>query len=123
MVSPTPKSFETIVEGKMSIINAVTFVVRPENQNKATQLLKELKEHFFNNKEVYKEIKSMNLFTQLYGGTYGTYVDLEEYDSFAACEEAQKTMEKDEVIMKIYRELMELIEPSTLSINVWKATE
>ena len=49
----------------MSIINAVTFVVRPEKQNKATQLLKELKEHFFNNKKVYKEIKSMNLFTQL----------------------------------------------------------
>ena len=107
----------------MSIINAVTFVVRPEKQNKATQLLKELKEHFFSNKEVYKEIKSMNLFTQLYGGTYGTYVDLEEYDSFAACEEAQKTMYKDEVIMKIYRELIELVEPSTYSINVWKALE
>ena len=107
----------------MSFINVVTFVVRPEKQKKATQLLKELKEHFLNNKEVYKEIKSMNLFTQLYGGTYGTYIDLEEYDSFAACEEAQKNMEKDEVIMKIYRELMELIEPSTLSINVWKATE
>ena len=77
----------------MSIINAVTFVVRPEKQSRATQLLKELKEHFFNNKEeLYREIKSMNLFTQLYGGRYGTYVDLEEYDSFTACEEAQKTM-------------------------------
>lgn len=107
----------------MAIINAVTFVVRPGKQNKATQLLKELKEHFFKNKEEYKEIKSMNLFTQLYGGTYGTYVDLEEYDSFAACEAAQKSMEKDEIIMKIYRELMELIEPSTYSINVWKVLE
>ena len=111
------------MEGNMSIFNVVTFVVRPEKQNKATQLLKELKEHFFNKKEVYKEIKSMNFFTQLYGGTYGTYVDLEEYDSFEACEEAQKTMEKDEVVMKIYQELIELLEPSTYSINVWKALE
>jgi hypothetical protein len=107
----------------MSIFNVVSFVVRPEKQNKATQLLKELKEHFFSNKELYKEIKSMNFFTQLYGGTFGTYIDLEEYDSFAACEEAQKTMEKDKVVMKIYKELIELLEPSTYSINVWKALE
>ena len=107
----------------MSIFNVVTFVVRPEKESKVTQLLKELREHFFNNKEVYKEVKSMNFFTQLYGGTYGTFVDLEEYDSLAACEEAQKTMEKDEVVMKIYNELITLFEPSTYSINVWTALE
>ena len=107
----------------MSIFNVVTFVVRPEMQSKATQLMKELREHFFNNKEIYKEVKSMNFFTQLYGGTYGTFIDLEEYDSFAACEEAQKTMEKDEVVMKIYQELIELFEPITYSINVWKPLE
>ena len=107
----------------MSIFNVVTFVVRPEKQSKATQLMKELKEHFNNNKEMYKEVKSMNFFYQIYGGTYGTFVDLEEYDSFAACEEIQKTMEKDEVVMKIYQELIKLFEPSTYSINVWGAIE
>ena len=105
----------------MAIFNVVTFVAKAENQDEVTQLMKELREHFFSNKKMYKEVKSMNFFNQVYGGICGAFIDLEEYDSFTTCEKTQEIMKKDKVVMDIYQKLLKLIEPGTYQINVWES--
>jgi hypothetical protein len=104
----------------MTICIAVNFVVEAKDHDKARELLTELKQHF-ESEEKYSAVRSMRFYTHIYGGTYGTFVDLEEYDSFAACEETQKVMENDSVVMRIYQELVSIIDPATYSINAWQA--
>lgn len=106
----------------MTICIAVTFVVEAKDHGKASELLKKLKQRF-EGEDRYSAVRSMRFYTQIYGGIYGTFMDLEEYDSFAACEETQKVMENDSVVMGLYQELMSIIKPTTYSINAWQAME
>ena len=106
----------------MTICIAVTFVVDAKDHGTAKSLLTELKQHF-DSEEKYSAVRSMRFFTQIYGGTYGTFMDLEEYDSFTACEETQKVMESDGLVMRIYRDLVSIIDPTTYSINAWEVME
>ena len=104
----------------MTICIAVTFIVYAKNHDRAEELMTQLKQRF-DGEERYSAVRSMRFYTQIYGGIYGTFMDLEEYDSFASCEETQKVMEDDSVVMGIYRELMSIIDPATYSINAWQA--
>ncbi len=106
----------------MTISIAVTFVVEAKDHGKAKELLTALKQHF-DGEEKYSAVRSMRFYTQIYGGIYGTFMDLEEYDSFAACEETQKVMENDSAVMSLYQELMSIIDPTTYSINAWQAVK
>jgi len=59
----------------------------------------------------------------MFGGTYGAYVMLTEYNSLADFEKLNNRVMKDPAFMKLYQEVMLLIDPVTYTCNVWTAVE
>ena len=106
----------------MTILDVETFVVKPEKQAEVMALwqksLKYMKEH----PEKIKA-KSTKIFTQVFGGAFGAYVGMSEYDSIADWEKEYATMMQDETQMKLMEESMALIVPGTFSINILSALE
>jgi len=83
------------------------------------KIAEKILKHMKDNPKIFKEIKSYKIFTQTFGGIYGAYVELVEYDSLADYERSNKRMQKDEALTKMNKEFMSLIEPTTLSSNIW----
>jgi len=103
----------------MTVFMVGQWVVKPEKQEEYTKLLKRILKHMKDNPKMFKEVKSYKIFTQTFGGIYGAYVELVEYNSLADYERSNKKMQKDEALAKMNKELMSLIEPTTLSSNLW----
>lgn len=77
-------------------------------------------EYIKKNPQKFKEMKSLKLFSQRFGGVAGAYIFMEEYASLAEYEKLfGRLMFKDEGFMKIYQEFMPLIDPATYSENMW----
>jgi len=103
----------------MTVFEVGQWMVKPEKQEEYTKLLKRILKHIKDNPKMFKEIKSYKIFTQTFGGIYGAYIELVEYDSLADYERSNKRMQKDEALAKMNKEFMSLIEPTTLSSNLW----
>ena len=103
----------------MGVVMVNTWVIKPEKQAEFTQMWKRYLKYVKENPEEFKELKSIKLFTQTFGGIYGAYVELVEYESLTDYEKLIVRILKDEGFMKIFQELMLLMEPGTFSLNVW----
>ena len=108
---------EEVIE--MTVVVVWKWVVKPEKQEEHNRMmqryLKWIKENPI------KELKSFKIFTQTFGGIYGSYVELLEYDSLADYEKVQARLLKDKEYMEILQEFMLVIEPAELCIDVWNA--
>ena len=103
----------------MTIFEVDQWLVKPEKQEGFTKLLKRILKYMKDNQKMFKEVKSQKIFTQTFGGIYGAYVALVEYDSLTDYERSSKRMQKDKELAKMDKEFMSLIEPTTLSTNIW----
>jgi len=103
----------------MGVVIVNTWVVRPEKQAQFPQLWKKYLKYVKENSEKFRELKSIKLFTQTFGGVYGAYVELVEYNSLADYEKLISRILKDKGFMKIFQEIMLFMEPGTFSLNVW----
>lgn len=106
----------------MTILEVETFVVKPEKEGEVMALwqksLKYMKEH----PEKVKA-KSTKIFTQVFGGTFGGYVGMSEYDSIADWEKEYAAMMQDETYIKLMQEAMSMIVPGTFSISILSSLE
>jgi len=100
-----------------------TYVVKPGKQGELMSLLQRMREYKKENPEQFREMKSKRIFSQMFGGISGGYVELNEFNSMADAEKYMARMFKDEGFMKLYQEAIQLIVPATYSLNVWKAVE
>ena len=107
----------------MTVFVVETYVVKPGKQRELVSLLRRMREYKERNPEGFKEMKSKRIFSQMFGGVAGGYVELNEFDSLADAEKYIARMEKDEGYMKLYQEALQLVVPATYSLNVWKALE
>jgi len=105
----------------VSVFIVNTWIIKPEKQAEFTQMWKRYLKYVKENPEEFKELKSIKLFTQTFGGIYGAYVELVEYESLTDYEKLIVRVFKDEGFMKIFQELMLLMEPGTFSLNVWNS--
>jgi len=105
----------------MGVVMVNTWVIKPEKQAEFKQMWKRYLKYVKENPEKFKELKSIKLFTQTFGGIYGAYVELVEYENLADYEKLIVRILKDEGFMKIFQELMLLMEPGTFSLNVWNS--
>ena len=106
----------------MTILEVETFVVKPEKQGEVMALWQKVLKYIKENPEKVKA-KSTKIFTQVFGGTFGGYVGMSEYDSIADWEKEYATMMQDETYKKFHQEAMALIVPGTFSINILSAIE
>jgi hypothetical protein len=65
---------------------ACTYSVKHDKREEFLSAMKRMKEHIARNRQEFREIKSWRLLTQIYGGTYLSFIDIWEYDSMAACD-------------------------------------
>jgi hypothetical protein len=107
----------------MAVFVVETYVVKPGKQGELMSLLRKMRDYKAKNPERFKEMKSKRVFSQMFGGVSGGYVELDEFDSVADAEKYIARTDKDEGFMKLYKEAVQLVVPATYSLNVWKAVE
>lgn len=73
--------------------------------------------------ELFKGMKSVKEYIQIFGGTNGMNIWLIEYNSLADYEKESARMQKDEGAQKLNNEWQALIDPVTVSVDVWRPTE
>ncbi len=105
----------------MSVFVVQTYFVKPEKREKYMTLWRRWLKYMKENPEKVKEIRSVKLFTQTFGSISGAYVAVREFDSLADYERCHTRLLKDEEFMKLYQKVMLLIDPDTLSMNVWNS--
>lgn len=98
-------------------------MVKPGKHRELISLLQRMREYKEKNPEGFREMKSKRIFSQMFGGVAGGYVELNEFDSLADAETYIARTAKDEGFMKLYQEALQLVVPATYSLNVWKALE
>ena len=107
----------------MTILTVDKWMVKPEKQAEHKKLMQKFHKFMKDNAEMFKEMRSVGEYTQMFGGVSGMYVWLVEYDSLADLEKLNKRMEKNEEAKKLMAEWMPLIDPASVSTNVWTAVE
>ena len=108
---------------KMTVFIVETYVVKPGKQGELMTLLQRIRKYKKENPERFNEMKSKKIFSQMFGGISGGYIEMNEFDSMADAEKYMARMQKDEEFMKLYQRAMLLTVPATYSLNVWKAVE
>jgi hypothetical protein len=98
-------------------------LVKPEKQAEYAKLMQKMNKYMKDNPKLFKELKSVKNFTQTFGGTYGTHITLMEFNSLTDMEKLDKRTMKDQTLLKIYNEMMTLIEPTTYTSNIWTPLE
>ena len=107
----------------MTILTVDKWMVKPEKQAEHRKLMQKFRKFMKDNAAMFKGMKPVGEYTQMFGGVSGMYVWLVEYDSLADLEKLNKRMEKDEEAKKLMQEWMPLIDPASVSTNVWTAVE
>ena len=106
---------------KITVFIVETYVVKPGKQGELMTLLKRIAEYKKENPEKFKEMKSKKIFSQMFGGISGGFIEMIEFDNMVDAEKYMAREEKDEEFMKLYQEAMLLLVPATYSMNVWKS--
>ncbi len=105
---------------KMTVVVVWKWVVRPEKQE-ANNLLMQKYAKWIKETRI-KELKSVRVFTQKFGGISGSSIVLEEFDSLTDYEKCEaRLLKEDKEYLAILKEFMQVIEPSELRMEVWNA--
>lgn len=107
----------------MTIMVVEKWVVKPEKQKEHMQIMKEFRKFIKDKPALFKEVKSIGEFTQMFGGINGMYIWLLELDSLADYERLNERTIKDEGAAKFTQKWLQFVDPTTVSVEVWSATE
>jgi hypothetical protein len=105
----------------MTVLVFERWMVKPEKQVEHTQLMQTFRKYIKDNPEMSKNVRSIREYTQMLGGTNGMFIWLIEFDNLADYEKAELHMLTDEEGAKLYQEWYTLIDPTTVSVEVWRA--
>jgi len=104
----------------MTVFTMETYVVKPEKLGEFTTFIKNYEAWMKKRPELFKEVKSHKVFSDLLGGHWGGGAWLGEYESLADLEKnLNKLMGDKEFMTKMMAEWNALLLPGTYSINVW----
>ena len=104
----------------MSVFVIETYVVKPGKQEELISLLQRIRKYKEQNPERFKEMKSKRIFSQMFGGLSGGYIEMNEFDNMADAEKYMTRISEDKGFMKLYHEAKLLLVPATYSLNVWR---
>ena len=105
----------------MSVFVIESYVVKLGKQEELMSLLQRIRKYKEENPERFKEMKSKRIFSQMFGGISGGYIEMNEFDNMADAEKYMARVFKDKGFMKLYQEAKLLLVPATYSLNVWKS--
>ena len=107
--------------GKMTYLAISTYIVKPEKQGDFMRFWKSYLNYMKKNPEMFKEVKSLKLYTQMFGGISGAYVELLEFESLTDQETLEKKLVKNEEAKKLLQEFITFRDSSTHTTNLLKS--
>jgi len=107
--------------GKMTYLAISTYIVKPEKQGDFMRFWKSYLDYMKKNPEMFKEVKSLKLYTQVFGGISGAYVELLEFESLTDQETLEKKLVKNEEAKKLLQEFITFRDSSTHTTNLLKS--
>jgi len=104
----------------MTVFMVETYVVKPEKQTEFTAWLKKYFTWIEKHPQLFKEVKSHKMFAQVFGGNWGGYVEMWEFENSADCEKCMnRAMQDKEFMTIIHVEFAAFVVPATHSISIW----
>jgi hypothetical protein len=71
---------------------------------------------------LYKEVKSHKMISQMFGGNFGKYMEIWEYDSLSDCEKCfNRLMQDKELMTEVFPEFASFYAPATHTIEIWNS--
>jgi len=107
----------------MTIFLVETYVVKPEKLAEFTAYRKKLSQWMKEHSELFKEVKSYRMFTQRFGGIYGGYVEMWEFENLADFEKCNNRQMQSEYLKTVEQELWAFVVPATYSVSIWNPVE
>ncbi len=100
-----------------------TYTIKPE---KIVEFAEYLKKYLVwlekRRPTLYKEVKSHQMLSHMFGGKFGEYMEVWEYKNMAECEKCWNRLMQDEELNKnVFPEFAVFMVPGTHSINIWNA--
>lgn len=96
----------------MAFVNIGTYSVKQERRGEFLALMGRISEHMRNNPEVFKSIKGHKLYSTEFGGPYGEFIDMWEFENWNEYDEYLKTYGTDKVWAGLWGEVMGMVDPS-----------
>ena len=101
----------------MTVFLVENFVVKPDKQMEFLAYKEKWKKFFA---PLLKELKSYRMFSQMFDGSYGGFVEMWEFESLADLEKFFGKVKSD-YMKKFYPEFASLIVPGAYSMSVWNS--
>ena len=86
----------------MTVFIVETYVVKPGKEGELVSLLQRIAEYKKENPEKFKEMKSKKIFSRMFGGISGGFIEMNEFESMA---DAEKYMAREEKRRRIHETL------------------
>jgi hypothetical protein len=106
---------------KISVFMVETWVVRPKCTLKHKQLWKDFLDFVGGNPDLFREIKSMNLYSQTFGDVSGAIVQVVEFESWAEKENLDNRLKDNADCIRFHEELMDMKVAGTISMAAWES--
>lgn len=107
----------------MAVFKVEAYAIKPEKHVEYMAVMKKWAEYIKKNKQKCKELKSWRLFSQMFGGAAGGYVEIAEFESLADLEKFMHNVfhGQEKLIAEIVSGFTSSVVPSTYSVNVWSS--
>jgi hypothetical protein len=105
----------------MTIFTVETWIVKPDKLGEFTAVLKKFETWMKKHPELLKEVKSVKVFSHMFGGNWGGYIMMTEYENFAEIEKSMNKSEKSDFMTTLYPEFASLLVPGSYSTNIWNS--
>jgi hypothetical protein len=105
----------------MTFFLVETYIVKPDKLREFLAYHNKWREWRKMNPEVCKEIKSNKLFRHRFGGNFGGFVEMTEYENLADAEKCLNKMMQSDFITTLYPEFLSLLLPGSYSMNMWSS--
>jgi hypothetical protein len=104
----------------MTIFMTEIYVIKPDRLGDLAACVKNFEAFMKKRPDLFKEVKSHRIFSQVLGGNWGGYVEMTEVESMADAEKFYtRAMGDKDFMTEVYAKFMDLIVPGTYSVNIW----
>jgi hypothetical protein len=105
----------------MTIFSVETFFVKPDKLGEFTAVLKKFETWMKKHPELFKEVKSLKVFSHMLGGNWGGYVYMTEFENLADFEKSMNKSMKSDFMTTLAPEFESLIVAGSYSISIWNS--
>ena len=105
----------------MTIFSVETFIVKPDKLGEFPAVLKKFETWMKKHPDLFKEVKSVKVFSHMLGGNWGGYVQMWEYENFADFEKSMNKSMKSDFMTKLNAEFASLIVAGSYSSMIWNS--